>query len=143
VVPLVVGVELRPFRVEGVTRHDLHLLVDIERFGVLLHPLRHRVASRVPAELEHDHELDHPMRSLRILDGRRQSGRVDRLDRREIGVDVEVPVEERADDVDLLLGGTPVDARGAEQAACDRLGELLVHGSHAFLLPWTLRASSS
>jgi hypothetical protein len=100
-----------------------------------LDPLRHHVAPRVAAELEHDHELDHPMTRLRVLDGRRQSGRVHRLERREVGVDVEVPVEERTDDVHLLLGGTPVDARDAEQAARDRLGEFLVHGSHAFLLP--------
>jgi hypothetical protein len=31
----------------------------------------------------------------------------------------------------------------AGQAARDRFRELLVHGSHAFLLPWTLRARPS
>jgi hypothetical protein len=143
VVPLVVGVELRPRRVERVARHDLHLLVDVERGGVLLHPLRHGVASRVTAELEDDHELDHSMTRLRVLDGCRQTGRVERLQRREVGIDVEIPVEERIDDVELLLGRPPVDRRGTEQAARDRFRELLVHGSHAFLLPWTLRARPS
>ena len=139
-VPLVVGVELRPRRVEGVARHDLHLLVDVEGGGVLLYLLRHRVASRVTAELEHDHELDHPMTRLGVVDGRGQAGRIERLERREFDGDVEVPVNDRVDDVALLVGGTAIDGRCPEQAARDRLGELLVHGSHAFLLPSTLCA---
>jgi hypothetical protein len=143
VVPLVVGVELSPRRVERVTRHDLHFLVDVERSGVLLHPLCHGVASRMTAELQDDHELDHSMTRFRVLNGRGQTGRVQRLEGGEVGIDVEIPMEERTDDVGLLLGGTPVDRRGAEQAARDRFRELRVHGSHAFLLPWTLRAHPS
>jgi hypothetical protein len=38
--------------------------------------------------------------------------------------------------------GPPSTLAAPEQAACDRLGELPVHGSHAFLLPWALRAAS-
>ena len=83
------------------------------------------------------------MTRLRLLDGRGQAGRVERLEGREICIDLQVPVEERTDDVGLPLGRTPVDRRGTEQAARDRFRELLVHGSHAFLLPWTLRARPS
>ena len=75
----------------------------------------------MPAELDQHEQLSHPPPLGRTGERRRRFARADSGEVGDVGLVLEVAVEQRPDHGELLLGGATVDVGGADQHLSDLL----------------------
>ncbi|MGZ6962965.1 MAG: hypothetical protein ACXVKA_01990 [Acidimicrobiia bacterium] len=101
------------------------------RRAVLLHPFHLARARRVAAHLHQDEQLAQPPPLGRIDDHVGRGLGAQRLERREIAIELEVPRGQCRDDGTLLGRRATVDVRGTDHCPQDRLDMLGVdHSRH-------------